>query len=157
MKSWDLVRFATVAEIGASFGVMVSVVYLAIQIQGSNDQLRAQFYSDTLDKLHQPLELIAQDQSLAEIVVRGETNPESLSQVEWIRYSNLQQMRYDAYEHAYYAYADGDLKEALWKGIDANMTGRVKSKGFREFWAQHEGGFAEPFHGYVEAKLAIEP
>ena len=49
MKNWDLARLATVAGIGASVGVMISVVYLAIQIQGSNEQLRAQFYSDTLD------------------------------------------------------------------------------------------------------------
>ena len=153
MKNWDLARLAAVAEIGASIGVMISVVYLAIQIQGSNEQLRAQFYNDTLDKLHKPLELIAQDQSLAEIVIRAETDPESLSRVEWQRYSDLQLIRYNAYEHAYYAYKDGDLREELWKGIDANLTGRVKSKGFQKFWAQREGGFAEPFHGYVEAKL----
>jgi hypothetical protein len=58
MKNWDLARFSTIAEIGASIGVMISVVYLAIQIQGSNEQLRAQSYNDTLDKLHKPLELI---------------------------------------------------------------------------------------------------
>ena len=152
-KNWDLDRFATVAEIGASVGVMISVVYLAIQIQGSNEQLRAQSYNDTLDKLHKPLELIAQDQSLAEILVRAETDPEALTEGEWVRYSNLQLIRYDAYEHAYYAFRDGDLREELWHGIDANLTGRVKSKGFQKFWTQHESGFAEPFHGYVEAKL----
>ena len=153
MKNWDLARLATLAEIGASIGVMISVVYLAIQIQGSNEQLRAQFYNDTLDKLHKPLELIAQDQSLAEIVVRAEEDPEALSRAEWQRYSDLQQIRYDAYEHAYYAHKDGELREELWKGIDSILTGRVKSGGFRKFWAQAGGGFAEPFHGYVEAKL----
>jgi len=49
MKNWDLARFATVAEIGASIGVMISVIYLGIQIRGSNEQLRAQSYNDTLE------------------------------------------------------------------------------------------------------------
>lgn len=153
MKNWDLARVATLAEIGASIGVMISVVYLAVQIQGSNEQLRAQFYNDTLDKLHKPLELIAQDQGLAEIVVRADADPEALSEAEWRRYSDLQLIRFDAYEHAYYAHEDGDLREELWKGIDSILTGRVKSRGFEKFWAQVGGGFAEPFHGYVEAKL----
>jgi hypothetical protein len=68
-------------------------------------------------------------------------------------YSDLQLIRYDGYEHAYYAYQNGDLREELWKGIDANLTHRVQSKGFQKFWAQRDEGFAEPFHGYVEAKL----
>ena len=157
MKNWNLARLATLAEIGASVGVMISVVYLAIQIQGSNEQLRAQFYNDTLDKLHKPLELVAGDQSLAEIVVRAETDPEALSPQEWQRYSDLQQIRYDAYEHAYYAHQDGELREELWRGIDSILTGRVKSSGFKRFWEQSGGGFAEPFHGYVEGKLAQAP
>lgn len=41
-RNWDLARIATVAEISASLGVIISVIYLGIQIQGSNKQLRAQ-------------------------------------------------------------------------------------------------------------------
>ena len=71
MRNWDLARFATLAEIGASLGVIISVIYLGIQIQGSNKQLRAQSYNDTLEMLHKPLELIVQDQGLADIVLRA--------------------------------------------------------------------------------------
>ena len=60
MRNWDLARFATVAEIGASLGVIISVIHLGIQIQGSNKQLRAQSYNATLEMLHKPLELIVQ-------------------------------------------------------------------------------------------------
>lgn len=34
--------FVTVAEIGTAIGVLISVICLAIQIDGSNKQLRAQ-------------------------------------------------------------------------------------------------------------------
>jgi hypothetical protein len=58
MKIWDLKGLATLAEIGASIGAMISVVYLAIHI-GSSEQLRAQAFNDTLDKLDRPLALCA--------------------------------------------------------------------------------------------------
>lgn len=153
MKSWDVARVAAITEIGASIGVMVSVIYLAVQIQGGNQQLRAQSYHATLEMLHKPLELIVQDQSLADMVVRAEADPESLSSGEWQRYSDLQLLRFDAYEHAYYAHREGEIREELWNGIDSILSSRVASTGFQKFWALMGGGFAEPFHGFVEAKL----
>jgi hypothetical protein len=158
MKNWDLARFATVAEIGASIGVMISVIYLGIQIRGSNEQLRAQSYNDTLEILHKPFELIVQDQGLADLVVRGERDPESLSPGEWQRYSYLLVIRYDAYEHAYYARRDGEIPEEIWKGIESGLTANLTSnKGFRRFWVQKGSIYAEPFHGFVESKLSRTP
>jgi len=46
MKKPDINKIATLAEIGASIGVMMSVIYLSIQIEGSNKQLQAQSYID---------------------------------------------------------------------------------------------------------------
>ena len=158
MRNWNLARFATVAEIGASIGVLISVIYLGIQIQGSNKQLRAQSYNDTLEMLHKPLELIVQDQGLADIMVRAEKDPELLSQGEWRRYSSLLLIRYNAYEHAYYSHKDGEIRDEIWNGIESGLTGSLASnKGFRKFWLQKGSIFAEPFHGFVEAKLAHEP
>ena len=158
MKNWDLARIAAVAEIGASIGVMISVIYLGIQIRGGNEQLRAQSYNDTLEMLHKPFELIVQDQGLADIVVRAEKDPDALSEVEWQRYSYLLVLRYDGYEHAYYAHKDGEIREELWEGIESGLSGNLTAnKGFRKFWAQRGSIFAEPFHGFVESKLAHEP
>jgi len=126
MKTWDLSRFATLAEIGASIGVMISVIYLGIQIRAGNEQLRAQSYNNTLETLHKPFELIVQDQGLANIVVRAEKDPESLSPGEWQRYSYLLVLRYDAYEHAYYAHRDGEIGEELWKGIEKWPNGELE-------------------------------
>jgi len=151
MKNWDLARFATVAEIGASIGVMISVIYLGIQIRGSNEQLRAQSYNDTLEILHKPFELIVQDQGLADLVVRGERDPESLSPGEWQRYSYLLVIRY-------YARRDGEIPEEIWKGIESSLTANLTSnKGFRRFWVQKGSIYAEPFHGFVESKLSRTP
>jgi hypothetical protein len=153
MKSWNLPRLAKVAEVGASIGVMISVVYLAIQIHGSNEQLRAQAYNDTLDKLDRPLELLTQNQSLAELMVRAEKDPGSLSEGDWERYCDLQLLRFNGYEHAYHAHIDGTLKDELWKGIDYIVANRVKGKAFQQFWLKYGGSYAEPFHGYIETRL----
>ena len=60
--------------------------------------------------------------------------------------------------HAYYAHKDGEIREELWKGIESGLTGSFASnKGFRKFWGQKGSIYPEPFHGFVESKLAHEP
>ena len=157
MRNWDLARIATVAEIAASIGVVISVIYLGIQIQDSNKELRAQSYNDTLEMLHRPLELMVQDQGLADLVVQAESDPESLSPGEWQRYSYLLMLRFDAYEHAYYAHQDGEIREELWKGIESSMQRTLSNNGFRKFWAERKSMFPEPFHGFVETKVSDKP
>ena len=159
MKKPDLNQIATLAEIGAAIGVMASVIYLSIQIEGSNRQLEAQSYNDTLEMLHKPLELVVQDPQLSDITLRAAADPTALSPSEWNRYSALLLLKFDAYEHAYYANQRGEIRPELWKGIDASFAGDLRSNpGFRRFWELNGESFAEPFHGFIDAKLhAREP
>ncbi len=154
MKKPDLAHIATLAEIGAAVGVMLSVIYLSIQIEESNKQLQAQSYNDTMEMLHKPLELLIQDSQLSDIALRAAADPTSVTASEWNRYSALLMLKFDAYEHAYYANERGEIRPELWKGIDASFADDVRSNpGFQRFWEQSGKSFAEPFHGYIDAKL----
>ncbi len=154
MKKPDINQIATLAEIGASIGVMMSVIYLSIQIEGSNKQLQAQSYNDTLEMLHRPLELVVQDPQLSDITLRAAEDPTSLTPSEWSRYSALLMLKFDAYEHAYYANESGEIRPELWKGIDDSFAeDLLKDSGVQKFWVQSGKIFAEPFHGYIEKKL----
>jgi len=90
---------ATVAEIVAAVGVMISVIYLAIQIDGSNKELRAQSFNDALSNIHEPLELLVQDAELSEIVRKGNLDPDLLTDAEWYRFLRWHLLRFDAYEY----------------------------------------------------------
>jgi hypothetical protein len=154
MKYPNLRQIATIAEIGAAVGVMASVIYLGIQIEGSNKQLQAQSSNDTLQMLHKPLELVVQDPQLSDLVLRADTEPALLTPGEWNRYSALMMLKMDAFEHAYYANQSGEIRNELWTGIATSLTEEFRSSiGFRKFWEQHGNAFAEPFHGYVKARF----
>jgi hypothetical protein len=87
-----------------------------------------------MEMLHKPFEPIVQDQGLADIVVRAETDPDALSKAEWQRYSYLLVLRYDGYEHAYYAHKDGEIRKELWEGIENGLGGNLASnKRFANF------------------------
>lgn len=145
---------ATVAEIVAAVGVMISVIYLAIQIDGSNKELKAQSFNDALANIHKPLELLVQDQELSDIVRKGNLDPDSLTDAEWYRFLRWQLLRFDAYEYTYYAHRNDSITPELWLGMDGSFSHDIREyPGIRRFWSEYQHAFADPFNTYVQQKI----
>lgn len=145
---------ATVAEIVAAVGVMISIIYLAIQIDGSNKELRAQSFNDALANVHKPLELLVQDQALSEIVRKGNLNSDSLTDAEWYRFLRWQLLRFDAYEFTYYAHKNDTITPEFWNGMDSSFSHDIREyPGIRRFWNEYQHAFADPFHTFVQQKM----
>ena len=145
---------ATVAEIVAAVGVMISVIYLAIQIDGSNKELRAQSYNDAIANIHEPLELLVQDAELSEIIRKGNLDPDSLTDAELYRFLRWHLLRFDAYEYTYYANMNDSITPELWLGMDSSFSNDIREyPGIRRFWNEYQHAFAEPFNTYVRLKV----
>lgn len=145
---------ATIAEIAAAIGVMISVIYLALQIESGNKELRAQTYSSALERVHRPSEMVIESQELSDIVRVGTQSPENLNEAEWPRFLRWQAIRFDSYEYTYYARRDGAITEELWQGMDHSFTSNIGSEpGTRKAWSQLRHQFAEPFQSFIDSKV----
>jgi hypothetical protein len=123
-----LETWALIAEIVAALGVIVSVIYLAVQIGEGTATLRAQTHHNLLSMANASFEHALADEKLAEIVAKGLAKPDSLSEAEWYRFSLYQLLAFNAWEYGYYP-------------------------GLRRFWKEYHHAFAEPFHSYVNARF----
>jgi hypothetical protein len=154
-KKLNLTNIATIAEILAAVGVMISVIYLAVQIDSGNKELRAQTYSATLDRLHRPTEMIVESQELSDLVATGISDPDKLSEKQWPRFFRWQSIRFDAYEFAYYAHLNDAITPELWIGLDNSITTNIqRGPGVRRAWREMRHGFADPFQSYVDGKIS---
>ena len=154
-KKLRLENIATIAEILAAVGVMISVIYLAVQIDSGNKELRAQTYSATLDRLHRPTEMIVESQELSDLVAMGIKSPDKLPEKQWARFFRWQSIRFDAYEFAYYAHLNDAITPELWIGLDNSITTNIqRGPGVRRAWREMRHGFADPFQSYVDSKIS---
>ncbi len=141
---------ALLAEIIAALGVIISVVYLAIQVGGSTNELRAQTHYNTNIMMNRALELLVGDESLAKIVINGSNDPKVLSAPEWERYTYYHLMAFNAWEYSYYLNESDSIPSELWSGLDARMRNQVDTRpGLQKFWAESQLAYAEPFHTYL--------
>lgn len=151
-----LQRWALVAEIAGGVAVVLSVVYLAIQISDNNRLLRSQAHYNALELAQRPLEMMVENETLAGIVERCDRDPRRVASSDWERCLNYYFIQYNSWEYMYYQHADESIPQELWLGADAFFRDQLGLKpGYRRFWEERAVAFAEPFRSYVDERFAM--
>lgn len=143
---------ASIAEIIAAVGVMISIIYLAIQVRHSTRQSRLQTHNDTLILMHAPIEQMLAQPELAEIIRVGGEHPDNLSETDWFRFGYYYLMQFNMYEFLYAAQLDKATAPQIWTGTDASWRNVFRNEpGVRKIWREWRHAYPEPFRGYVDS------
>jgi len=154
MKSERLNWFLTV---GANVGVILGLVFLAIQIYQSTLATQATLHLDLVSYGRENAELLASDDELAEIVVRGQLDPEALSPVERERFLIFTTWRMTVWETAFLNWDTGVIDDRFWDQFDAWYSAIVRSApGYRIWWAESRHGFDPEFREHVDSILTSD-
>jgi len=142
---------ALLAEIIGAIAVVISVVYLAVQISEGNKELRSQSHYNALSLGQRPFEIELENAELAGIISSGYDDPGQLTAEEWYRFSQYQIMAFNAWEYYYYENEKSAIPEQLWIGAKAYYVQIARTKpGLWKYWSEYEHIYGEPFHSYVE-------
>ena len=143
---------ASLAEITAAVGVMISVIYLAIQVSQSNTEAQLQTHNDILELMHTPIQQFIAQPELAEVVRIGGIAPNELSEADWFRFSYYYMMQFNMYDFLYLAYLDGTAVPSLWISTDNSWRYVFRNEpGVRRAWREWRHAFADPFLSYVDS------
>jgi hypothetical protein len=113
--------WALVAEIAGGLAVVISVIYLAVQINDNTRMLRSQSHYNALDVLHSPGEIVLENADLASLMVRCNSEPDSVSVDEWERCRWFYFLQMNGWEYTYYQNLERTIPEQLWFGVDGVM------------------------------------
>jgi len=148
----NLETWALIAEIGGAVAVVLSVIYLAVQVSDNNRLLRSQAHYNGLELTQGPLEMLVENEGLAQIVIRCDVEPSSVEPTNWERCANYYFLLFNGWEYLYYQNTDGSIPPQLFRGADAQFKEYVRTKaGYRRFWSEYQIAFDEPFRSYADA------
>ena len=151
----DLTQLANIGEFVGGVAVLVTLAYLAVQVGGSKKALLTQTHHNFLATGSRPLEMLASDHELAEIVHRGDADPDGLSGQEWERYAAFSLILLNAWEYCFYLSQSRSVPHGFWEGVDSWFVSRVRSRrGCEKFWREHGHAYGEPFHSYAASRFS---
>lgn len=149
--NWDAI--GAVGEILGAFAVVVTLVYLSVQLRQNTKALHSEATQNAHDQTSEAYRALSMEESLADIWVRGVHNPDSLNDTEIVRFFAYWQASVLPMQNWYYQWREGHLDEAFFSSWCTAIANVGQTPGFKEFWRQRKSYFAADFSDFMDSKI----
>ena len=152
----QLEQLSYIAEITAAILVIVSLVYVGIQVRQNTAALKlstAQNLSEDFTDIYLAL---SQNNDTAGIFQRGLQDYDSLESVEKVRFYAFFHKFFRIYENAYYQYVNGALEEEPFEGISNQLVMLGSMPGLRSYWNDRKSFYNSRFQAFVDESVMTD-
>lgn len=144
-----------IGEFLGAVGVIISLVYLTVQLRQNTKALRASSYQEISHNSRELLELLIQDGSMADIFTRArEGGVEVLTPAEQVRWHSMLLAIFRHWDNLFYQYRNDMLERELWRSYQHVIAGYMAEVGFQEWWAEQRHGFSQSLQELVNGVIA---
>ena len=115
MNKSKLGEIAQLAEIVAAFAVVLSLIYVGLEIRQSTLESDADIQEELLSYTRQRRILVIENSELAQVLTKGYSDISSLTAAENLQFVHFSELHYVAWERAFMAKESGVFSEEIWK------------------------------------------
>ena len=141
--NWDAI--SAVGEIIGAVGVVVSLIYLAMQIRHNTQAMMAQSAREAVAAMREFNQSMINDPEISRIFRLGAENLVHLNEEERARFGHISFNFFKTAEELHYQYLQGTLDPEIWKSWKGIVSLYSTSPGFSEYWLMREMFFTPAF------------
>ena len=149
----SLEDLGNIGEFVAAIAVVVSLLYLAVQIRGDARAKRGATIHAQTQASAGFLNILVASPDVAELYFRGVHDFAPLQGAELIRFSSLMMHMFRLYEDQFLQWTEGDLDPKVWN-LEAPLDDLLALPGVRAWWATRAHWFRPQFQLLVQDKLS---
>ena len=144
-----LEQYAAIAEIIGGLAVLLTLIYLVIEIRKSNRLSRAESRRSTMGHSANMAMVIGQSREASEVFYRGLIEHENLSPSEEIQFGFLFSILSGHADLAYTDWALGLSDDDSFKTSIRAFVSLLKTPGGRAYWCRYGPNNSTPFYNYI--------
>ena len=118
MPERKLSNWVAIAEIISAAAVVISLIYVGLEIRRATLESDADIQAELLSYTHQRRNLVIESDNLASLLTKGYADPSQLSPDEALRFQNYNELLYVAWERAFMTNAAGVFSDELFDAWD---------------------------------------
>ena len=150
MTKFSLSDWANVAEIGAATGVIISLIFVGLQLQSNTDATEAATREAINQKDLEYLSLRLDSSVLARAHAKWE-NGEELSSLEESQLVHQEYANFVAFEHSFYQYRKGALELREWSRHRNIVQLQIEGSQYSQImWERKRNTFGPEFQVLVD-------
>ena len=144
--NWDAI--SAISEAGGAIAVVVSIIYLSIQIRQNTRSTKLSVEKDIATAWGN-LGIDMAPTSLPYIYVRGSEDLTKLSDEELAQFGFYVTGVFRLFQFTYDQRCDGNLSDRSWEAIESWFLSQFRSRGVRAFWKVRSNTFKKDFQNYI--------
>lgn len=148
-----LKQWASVAEIIGAFAVVISLLYVGVQVNDSASAVRAASANDVNVALQSWYLQIGSDQQTSELFYEALVSEEALENEEEFQFLMMLHGAFLAFQNSYLLAEEGTIDTELREAITAAIVGIKELPGTRRYWRQRKSYLHSGFAAYVDQLL----
>ncbi len=143
-------EWASIASVVSAVALVVSVIYVSIQIRNNTRAVRASAFQQVVDSFAGISLDIAKDRVLVDLYLRGSQEFASLSEVERAQYSLMLLSFLRRAENVFFQTEIQLLQSEHWSGIRESIKAIVAPPGARDCWGAIKGRLNPEFRAFID-------
>lgn len=144
-------ELGNLAEFISSIAVLISLVYLAVQIKKSTEAARTSTYHSIVSDFGAMNQTMANVPDLSYLYVTALQDFDALEASEKARISQLFYLTFRYFENMFYQHEKGYLEDDVWVGWERLMVTYFRQPGFQAWWALRREVFSTSFVTCLES------
>ena len=151
--NWDAI--GAVAELLGAIGVILSLVYVAIQVKASTRASMVESKLRVSDKKLDFHDMLIANPELNDLMIRGRKGTENLAKDEWLQFANLCMKAGWHLSASFFLHRQGAIGDDDFHEVEIVGKYWTSSRGFQQWWNRMgKDSFSGPFKVYVERLIA---
>ena len=149
-----LTQLANLGEFIGGVAVLVTLVYLAVQVRHNTHAVASNRHHDMLDTiLRHELSPVGQSRDFAEFLNKAKRSPDELDEVDWERFVSHAYGTFAMWEDALLSHRRGLIDKQIWIAWDGVGRSIWTGPGFEKFWEQEGRTHSPMFQSYVNTEI----
>jgi hypothetical protein len=153
----NLDALGNLGEIIGAGAVVLSLIYLAVQVRQSTQSQRTENYARALDRLAAFQSLLSQDGHLSRVFAKGAADTSTLTPQERIQFTWSAYEAFGAFEFMFHASRTGSIPDEVWQRWSLTVAWWLSFPGVRHWWSARPVPFTSGFSAWVDATIADNP
>lgn len=141
---------ASWAEIVSALGLVISLIYVGIQVTDNTSAIRSETASNASTEFINWYTHVSSDPDLVDVWLRGVTAPETLDEQQTLRFVFLLHIIMLQFQNNFYLVEERTLDEKMLSAINNTMATIRGTPGFAMYWSQRRELFFPEYQIFVE-------
>jgi len=153
----DLQYLANLGEVIGAVVVILSLIYLAIQVRQNTQAQRTENYSRALDRVAAMQSMLSQDGEMSLIFSKAVLDSSKLTPQERVRFTWSMYEAFGAFEFMFHASRTNAIPAEVWTRWSSGVAWWLSFPGVQAWWQGLPFPFTDSFTTFVESLLENNP